>query len=178
MQGEEVGNRVHVLGCLGAFGSELPESLGGHVGIVGDDAHPEPESPPRHLLADSAEAEHAERLACELDPAVRASFPAALLQRGMGLRDVARKGDEEADRVLRGGDDRGVWRVGDDDPAARGRLDVDVVDPDSGPSDHLQPLGTLDQLGGQLRGRADDDRVVAADDLLERALGIDVHVEA
>ena len=35
----------------------------------------------------------------------------------------------------------------------------------------------LDQLGGQLRRRADDDRVVAADDLGEIAVGVDVDVE-
>src|SRR5262249_18424575 len=44
--------------------------------------------------------------------------------------------------------------------------------------DHLQPLGPLDQVAVQLGRGADDDRVVAADDLLERALAVDVHVEA
>ena len=35
--------------------------------------------------------------------------------------------------------------------------------PTPGAADHLQPLAALDQVGGQLRRRADDDRVVAAD---------------
>ena len=39
-------------------------------------------------------------------------------------------------------------------------------------------VAALDQVGGQLRRRADDDRVVAADDLREVAVGVDVDVEA
>ena len=61
---------------------------------------------------------------------------------------------------------------------AGGRLDVDVVDSDPGPSDHLQARGPLDQVGGHLGRGADDDRVVAVDDVLELALRIDVHLEA
>ena len=96
----------------------------------------------------------------------------------MRLRDVAGEGDEEPDRVLGSRDNGGLGRVRDDDPAPRGRVDVDVVDPHAGAPDHLQAVGALDQVGGQLRRRAHHDRFVAADDLLERALGIDVHVEA
>ena len=80
--------------------------------------------------------------------------------------------------MLGGGDDRRLRRVRDDDPAPRRRLDVDVVDADARAADHLQALGPLDQIGGELRRGADDDRVVAADDLLERALGVDVDLEA
>ena len=47
-------------------------------------------------------------------------------------------------------------------PLLRGRRHVDVVDADAGAADHLQPVGALDHVGGQLRGRADHDRVVVA----------------
>ena len=107
--------------------------------VVGDDAHPEPERAARDLLADAAEAEHAERLAGELDAAPARALPAALLERGVRLRDVARERDEQADRVLGRRDDRRLGRVRDDDPAARRRLDVDVVDADARAADHLQP---------------------------------------
>ena len=40
-------------------------------------------------------------------------------------------------------------------------VDVDVVDADSGPSDHAQARRALEQPGVELRLRADDDRVVA-----------------
>ena len=36
-------------------------------------------------------------------------------------------------------------RVGDDDPAARGGLDVDVVHAHARAADHLQAVGALDQ---------------------------------
>ena len=178
MQGQELGGREHVVRALDALDAELAEALLGHERVIGDDAHPEAERAARDLLADAAEAEHAERLALELDPAPRRALPAALLQRGVRLRDVARQRDQQADGVLgRRGDGR-LGRVGDDDPAAGGGLDVDVVDPHARAADHLQPVGALDQLGGQLRRRADHDRVVVADLAGEIAVRVDVHLEA
>src|SRR6185312_11341585 len=163
---------------LDALDPELAESLLGDERVVGDDAHPEPERPPRDLLADAAAAEHAERLALELDATPGRALPAALLQRGVGLRDVAGERHEEADGVLGRRGDRRLGRVGDDDPAPRSRLDVDVVDPHAGAADHLQAVGALDQVGGQLRRRADHDRVVVADPAGQVAVRVDVNVEA
>ena len=79
-------------------------------------------------------------LSGELDPAPARALPAALLERRVRLRDVAGQREQEADRVLGGGDDGRLGRVRDDDPAARRGVDVDVVDADAGPADHLQPL--------------------------------------
>ena len=158
---EEVGGREDRVRVVGVLDAELAEALGRDERVVADDAHAEAERATRDLPADPAEAEHAERLVGELDPAPARPLPPALLQRRVRLRDVARERDEQADRVLGGGDDGRVGRVRDDDPAPRRGVDVDVVDPDSGAADHLQPLGALDQLRGQLRRRADDDRVVA-----------------
>ena len=80
--------------------------------------------------------------------------------------------------MLGRGDDRRLGRVGDDDASPRRRLDVDVVDPDPGSPDHLQPVGSSDQVGVELRRRADDDRVVVADLRGEVAVRVDVDVEA
>ena len=157
--------------------ARLAEAVVADERVVADDAHAEPERAARDLLADPAEAEHGERLAGELDAAPARALPGALLQRGVRLRDVAREGDEEADRLLGRGDDGRVGRVRDDDPAPGRRVDVDVVDADPGAADHLQPVGALDQLGGQLRRRADDDRVVVADRLGEVRVAVDVDVE-
>src|SRR5581483_4331883 len=132
----------------------------------------------RHLLADPAEAEDAERLAGELDAAVARTFPAAGAQGGVRLRDVAREREQEADRVLGRGEDGRGGRIGDDDAAPRRRSDVDVVDADARPADDAEPLAALDQVGRQLRRRADDDRVVRADDRREVGLEVDVDVEA
>ena len=45
------------------------------------------------------------------------------------------------------------------------------------PTDHLQPVGPLEDIGGQLRRGADDDRVVVPDPLLERQVTVDVDLE-
>ena len=74
--------------------------------------------------------------------------------------------------------DRRLRCVCDDDAAARRGVDVDVVDSHAGPSDHLQPVGPCDQLGRQLRRRADHDRLVAADRLREVGFAVDVDLEA
>src|SRR5437868_2347660 len=178
MERDELGDRVDLVRRLHALGAELAEPIGGDVRVVGDDVHPKAERPPCDLLADSPETEHAEGLAGELDAAVRLPLPASLLQRGVRLRDVARERDEQADGVLGGRDDGGLRRVRDDDAAARRRLDVDVVDADASASDHLQVRRALDDVGSQLRGRADDDRVVPVDDVLERRFEVDIDVEA
>jgi hypothetical protein len=96
----------------------------------------------------------------------------------MRLSDVARKREEQADRVLGRRDDGRLGRVGDDDPAARGRVDVDVVHPHSGAADDLQPVRPRNQVAVELRCRADDDRLVVADRLGQVAVRVHVHVEA
>ena len=168
VQREEVGRRQHRLGRLDVLGAQLAEALRRDEGVVRDDPHPEPERAARDLPADAAEAEHAERLVRKFDPAPARALPAPVLERGVRLRDVARERDEQADRVLGGRDDRRLRRVRHHDPAPRRRVHVDVVDPDPRPPDHLQALGARDHIRGELRPRADDDRVVLADDLLER----------
>ena len=123
---------------LGALDAELAEALGRDERVVGDDAHAQPARAARDLLADAAEAEDAERLARELDAAVRAPLPAALLERRVGLRDVARSATSRpivcsaAETTV----DSGAFAT--TMPAPRRRRDVDVVDADSRAADHLQ----------------------------------------
>ena len=140
--------------------AELAEPVVGDERVVGDDLHPEADRAAGDLLADPAEAEHAERLPLELDAAPLRPLPAALLERGVRLRDVARERDHQPDGLLGGRDDRRLRCVRDDDAASRRGLDVDVVDADAGAPDHLQVRRALDQVGGELRRRADHDRVV------------------
>jgi hypothetical protein len=100
--------RLHRLGALDA---ELAEALLRDERVVRDHAHPEPGGAARDLLADPAEAEDGERLVRELDPAPARALPAAVLQRGVRLRDVPGERDEEPDRVLRGRDDGRLGRI-------------------------------------------------------------------
>ena len=80
--------------------------------------------------------------------------------------------------MLRGRGDRRLGRVRDDDSAAGGGFDVDVVHPHSGAADHLEPLRVLEQVRGKLRRGADHDRVIGADLAGEVAVRVDVDVEA
>jgi len=80
--------------------------------------------------------------------------------------------------VLGGRDDVRLGCIRDHDPLARRRVDVDVVDPHSGPADHAQPCGARDHIGRHLRRGADDQRLIAVDDLLERRFGVDDDVES
>ena len=70
--------------------------------------------------------------------------------------------------------------VGDDDAVLGSRLYVYVVDTDAGASDSLELPGSLYNIGGDLRGAADNEAVVIPD-LLEQFFGAeieeDVHLE-
>ena len=74
----------------------------------------------------------------------------------MGLGDVPGERDEQPDRLLGGGHDRGVGRVGDDDPPARRRLDVDVVHSHSRAPDYAKLVRGLHQVGRYFRFAAND----------------------
>ncbi len=177
MEREKVRNRQHVVLGRRVLDAELAKAIVGDERVVGHDLHAEPDRAAGHLLADPAEAEHAERLPFELDAAPLGALPAMLLQRRVGLRDVAGERDHQPDRLLGGRDDRRLGRVRNDDPAPGRGLDVDVVDTDAGAADHLQVGRELDQLGGELRRGADHDRVVAVDDLGDRRRLILVDLE-
>ncbi len=142
---EEVGAYDGRLDGLDRLGTELADALGRDVGVVRDHAHPERQRSSRHLLADATEPENGERLPRELVPRVRRTLPATSLERRVRLRDVARQGKQQSDRVLRGGDDRRLRGVRNDDPEARGCVDVDVVDADAGAADHLQARRAIEQ---------------------------------
>jgi hypothetical protein len=105
VQRDEVRGAEYVVQPGEAFDPNFAEAVVADERVVPDDPHPEADRSPRDLLADPAEAEHAERLACELDPTPAGALPAALLQGRMRLRDVASERDQEPDRLLRGRDD-------------------------------------------------------------------------
>ena len=177
MEGEEVGDREHLVLGRCVVDPELAKALVRHEGVIGDDVHPETDSPPRDLLADPTEAEDAERLPLELDATPGRALPAALLECGVRLRDVPGERHHQAHGLLGGGDDGRLRCVCDDDSPSRRGVDVDVVDAHTRASDHLQIGRSVDQLGSELRRRPDDDCVVVADDLLERRRLVEIDVE-
>ena len=125
---QEVGYGENVVLGLDPAHPELAKAVLGDERVVRDHVHPEADGAAGDLLSDPAEAEDAQRLAFELDPAVARALPPPLLERGVSLRDVSRV-REQPDGVLRRRDDRRFGRIRDDDPAARRGVDVDVVDP-------------------------------------------------
>ena len=163
VDGEEVGLGVDLGGGGRGLGAELAEALRADEGVVGDDAHAERLRPRRDQLADPAEAEHAQRLLIDLHPAEPRPLPPAGRQRRMRLRHVARQRQHQRDRVLRRRHDVRLRRIGHDDPALGRRRHVDVVHADPRAPDHAQPAGALDDVGGDLRRRADQQAVVVAD---------------
>jgi hypothetical protein len=178
VEGDEVGAGVDVVGGLGLLHAEVAVAIRAHERVEGDDVHAEGERPVGHELADAPEAEDPERLVHELDARVLGAVPAPRDQRRMRLRHVPRQGEQQRERVLRGGDHVGLRRVGDDDPALRGGIDVHVVHADARATDGLEIGGVPEDVRRELRRRADEDAVVGADGLLELAvLPVRAHVD-
>jgi len=102
------------------------------------------------------------------------------LERRIGLRDIARHGGEERDGVLCGGDGVGGGRVDDEASRLGGRLEVDIVDADTGPPDDAEPAARgLEHLPRHLRPAAHHQRVHERHlgaELLRRELVGAVHV--
>ena len=143
--------------------AHLGRTAGLDVGVVGDDLHAEGAEPLSDEDADAAQADDADGLLVELDAGVLAALPLAVLQRGVGRSDVARGGQHERHGELRGGDDVGGRGVHDHHAGLGGRLDVDVVEADTGAGDHLQLLGGGEGLGVDLGRAAHQDGVDVGD---------------
>ena len=167
VQRDEVGGRVHVVRRRRLLDPQLPVALGRDVRIERDHVHPERPGPLSHELPDLPEAEDPERLLVQLDAGELRPLPLAADQRRVGLRHVARERQQQRHRVLGRGDHVRLRRVGDDDPALGGGVDIDVVHPDAGPANGPEPAGPRDQRRVELRRRPDQNPVVFADPLLE-----------
>ena len=92
-------------------------------------------------------------------------FPARVEAAGGG--NVAGEREHQGDGVLRRRDRVAERRVHHDHALRRRRGEIDIVDADAGPADHLEAGRALQHLGGDLRRRADRKPVEAADDLGE-----------
>ena len=133
--------------------------------------------------ADIAAADHAQRLAGDLDPHEAVLLPLAGLGGGIGLRNFARQRQHQGDGVFGGGDRIAERRVHHDDALGRGGGNLDIVDADAGAADHFQPRRLLDDFRGRLGGGADREAVIIADDLGELFLvlaeiGLEIDLDA
>src|SRR5205085_12086194 len=108
-----------------------------------------------------AEADHTHRLVDDLDACVLAALPLTGAQTRGRLRNPASHGEQERNRVLRRRHDVGGRCVDDEHAACGCGGDVDVVEPDTGPSDDFELVGRSQSFRVDVRGTADNDGVDA-----------------
>ena len=166
MDGQEIGLADQVLEG-DQLSAHSPGPIGRQIRVVGHEAHPERQRPLRHQGADPAQTDDPEGLAVQFHAFPTRAFPAARFQRGVGLRDVAGLGQQQGDGVLGGREDVRLRGVHHDDPASRGRGDVDIVEADPRPAHHLQLTTGGQHLVVDVGGRTDDERRRARDSLEE-----------
>jgi hypothetical protein len=136
--------------------AELGGAAGLDVGVVGEQGDAEGRQPLGDQHADPPQADHTDGLLGHLHAGELRPGPLPLAQRGVGGRDVPGSGQQQRDGVLGGADDVRGRGVDDQHAALGGGRDVDVVQPDAGPGDHLELGRGRERLGVDLGGRADE----------------------
>ena len=139
--------------------AHLGGASGLDVGVVGDHVHAERGQPLGDEHADAAESDDADGLLVELDAGVPAALPLPARERRVRRADVAGGREHQRDGELGGADDVGGGGVDDHHAVLGRRLDVDVVEADTGPGHDLEPLGREQRLLVDRGGGADQDRV-------------------
>ncbi len=136
----------------------------GNVRIVRDNAHAEGARALGDLLADAAQSGDAERFAAQLRADEPLFLPASVLHRAIGGRDRAGEAQHQRAGVLGHADAVRPRCVDDEDAAAAGGGDVDVVDTGAGARDDSQPGRRVHQPRVHL-GRAPDEQGVGAGEI-------------
>ncbi len=134
--------------------------LGRDVGVRGEDRHLHRTRPGRDRLADLAKPDDPEGSAAQLEAGEQRPIPLAATDGGIGGRNLPGDAVKERKGVLRCRDRVAGRGIDDRDAGPRGRLQVDVVDADPGPPDHLEAGPGGDDAGIHLDLAADDERVV------------------
>ena len=127
-----------------------PKALGAgfrQIGIVGEDLHLKGHGALGDLRSNPSQAEDTEGLAVQFRSGEFFAVPTTLAHAGAGLHDGA--GAREHVRKSQFGSGNGIPGGGvhhNDTPVGSG-LDIDVVDPHSGTTDHLEVRGRSNDLG-------------------------------
>jgi hypothetical protein len=139
--------------------TELLSASRGDVGVVGDDGRAESLQALGDECTDATEADDADRLFVELGTRVLAALPLTLRQSCVSSRNVTSKAEDVTDGQL--GSRNDVRRRGIDDHDTGGgcRLDINVVEADTGASDDLEVRCSSDDLSVYLSGRANQNGV-------------------
>ncbi len=154
--------------------------LRGHIGVVGDDLHPERRGALGDEGSDAPEPEDGQGLSVQLHPLERTPLPLAGAERTVRHRHLPGLRQQERHRVL-GGGYRVRRRCVDDEDTPLGRLvQVDVVDADPGASDDAETGSCLEERFIDARcGTDDEGRGVgnSLNEFLGREADGDVHLE-
>ncbi len=162
MQRDEVGT-LEQLVEVDLLDAELQGALIGEIGVVGDDAHPQPDGALGDDRSDIAAADDTQRLGGNLDAHEAVLLPLAGLGGDVGGGNLPGDGKHHGDGMLGRGYRIAEGRVHHDDAALGGDRHVDIVDTDAGAADDAQLLGGGEHLLGDLGGGADGEPVVIAD---------------
>lgn len=138
---------------------ELRGLGGGDIRVVGEDLGLKRLEPRSDQLADTPEAHHADRFLIQLHTEVRGALPLPRVRRVVRGRDLTGGGEQQRHSVLRRGVNVRSRRVHHEHAVGSGGLDVDVVQPDSGPSDDLEVRPGRQRLRVHLGCRAHEQRV-------------------
>ena len=160
--------REHAVERVACSTPELAEALGGDEGVVGDDAHLSPSARRATCWPIRPKPSTPSVFSAELDPAPLRALPAALDSSAACACGMLRASATSRPIVCSAAEtmfDSGAFATTIPRRVAASTSTLSTPTP-------ARPItfrfvGRLDQVGGQLRRRADHDRVVAADDLLE-----------
>ena len=140
-------------------------ALVGEVGVVCDHIHAESTTAAGDPTADPTEADHADGFRSQFDALESAPFPLAAPETRDRLRYVSGQCQQESHRMLGGGDRVRSRCVHDDHTALHCRLQIDVVDAHTRPSDDLESVTGRDHISRRPNAAANDQAVVARDPL-------------
>ena len=115
--------------------------------------------PLSHQFSNSTKPDDAQRLFGQLHTLPATALPSPGFQSGMGLWDIAGTGQEQSHGVFGSRDDIALRGIDHHDTAIGGRFNIDIVQSDSSSAHDDQVLSRIEHLGGDLCGRADDERL-------------------
>src|SRR5207237_7127554 len=144
----DVDLRQHRLEARDRLGAATPQLVVGHVLVVAEQAHADRARELRDAPSNVADADDAEGLAAELGVAGPRRAPVARARRLVHGERALHTGQHQHQRVLGDGLRVGARGVDDRDAEARRRGNVDRVEPNPVPADHLErPAGGHQALG-------------------------------